>query len=498
MIKDDDNNPSPVKVICVLKKNAKLVKTALEEANLLNKNYRMVPSQEWPDCIAVPVLHHGIPVENGDDRQQQLSWTKWIEHESEQICPYSTSVLGNFGQLQQQQQQQQQKASADATSNSGGGDAAAVAQQPMTPSQQAIYDTIRNMSTNHPDHNNDILILQKIQELHPSVCPKKLEVFGDDRTLVIPSTAFQGSSNEFFFFDSLIRLFPSTNDDNKTNLDHHTVMDFFWKRLAAIHKSQRIVRKGTVNPNSKIRESGHRLVWPVSGIPETTGIGYYTLPAILHGNASHVYACEWNEYAIHALRYNIQDNRIDKDRVTVLVGDSRISVQQQIIDHNHGGVDRVSLGLLPSSEGGWRTAVRAIKDTGGSWLHIHANVPIKEVDQWTLWTCFQLLQLVQEEKKKKKTKSNWIVVCNHVEKVKSFAPTVAHYVADVYIADQQDDSALTVQYKQQMMMMNDNDVGSDMAGAIINGSFVPCPTKNIETPSCALSPNGVLSQEWMR
>jgi tRNA G37 N-methylase Trm5 len=38
-----------------------------------------------------------------------------------------------------------------------------------------------------------------------------------------------------------------------------------------------------------------------------------------------------------------------------------------------GTADRVSLGLIPSSEAGWPLAVRALKPTGG-WLHVHANV----------------------------------------------------------------------------------------------------------------------------
>ena len=47
----------------------------------------------------------------------------------------------------------------------------------------------------------------------------------------------------------------------------------------------------------------------------------------------------------------------------------------------HGKFDRVSLGLLPSSEGGWRYAVRALSDCGG-WLHVHGNVPVAEMHSW--------------------------------------------------------------------------------------------------------------------
>ena len=52
------------------------------------------------------------------------------------------------------------------------------------------------------------------------------------------------------------------------------------------------------------------------------GIGYYTLPALIHGKARHVYACEWNEHAANALKYNLAANGVE-DRATVLVGDCR-------------------------------------------------------------------------------------------------------------------------------------------------------------------------------
>lgn len=94
------------------------------------------------------------------------------------------------------------------------------------------------------------------------------------------------------------------------------------------------------------------------------GIGYFTLPALVHGEAEYVYACEWNPEAAKALRFNLSDNGVE-ERATVLEGDCRVQAR------NHSLVDmfdRVSLGLLPSSEGGWWTAVQAIRRSTGGWL----------------------------------------------------------------------------------------------------------------------------------
>ena len=39
-----------------------------------------------------------------------------------------------------------------------------------------------------------------------------------------------------------------------------------------------------------------------------------------------------------------------------------------------GVADRVNLGLVPSSEGGWPVACRALKNSTGGWMHVHGNV----------------------------------------------------------------------------------------------------------------------------
>ena len=94
------------------------------------------------------------------------------------------------------------------------------------------------------------------------------------------------------------------------------------------------------------------------------GIGYFTLPALVHGQAEYVYACEWNPEAVKALRFNLSDNDLE-ERATVLEGDCRVQIRN---NHLMNMFDRVSLGLLPSSEGGWWTAVQALRRSTGGWL----------------------------------------------------------------------------------------------------------------------------------
>lgn len=95
------------------------------------------------------------------------------------------------------------------------------------------------------------------------------------------------------------------------------------------------------------------------------GIGYYSLPILANGLAKHVYCFDWNPTAIYALKRNIGINGIDGSRCSVIEGDNRITTNEY-----RNIADRVILGLLPSSFGGFEAALRVLKGNGGI-LHIH-------------------------------------------------------------------------------------------------------------------------------
>ena len=213
------------------------------------------------------------------------------------------------------------------------------------------------------------------------------------------------------------------------------------------------------------------------------GIGYYTLPALVHGNAYHVTACEWNPHALYALRYNLKANGV-ADRATVLEGDCRVSLRNFLDSNEHADeckqFDRVSLGLLPSSEGGWEIAVACLNRNSGGWLHIHGNVPTAERLHWAHWVC-QSLKCLTETKQYSK---EWLVVCTHVEKVKSFAPMVDHVVADVFLGS-----------SKTFTICRNNFVCSGVVDS--SGDFISTQLEKVSPPSCALSKDGVLHQKWL-
>ncbi|XP_071510394.1 tRNA wybutosine-synthesizing protein 2 homolog [Diadema antillarum] len=105
------------------------------------------------------------------------------------------------------------------------------------------------------------------------------------------------------------------------------------------------------------------------------GIGYFTLPYLVHGKADFVYACEWNPHAVTALSRNLKLNGVAA-RCQVLEGDNRKVCPR-------GVADRVNLGLIPSSEEGWPVACAALKPMSGGMLHIHGNVTSHPQNKWS-------------------------------------------------------------------------------------------------------------------
>ena len=119
--------------------------------------------------------------------------------------------------------------------------------------------------------------------------------------------------------------------------------------------------------NRAERERVGRLVRPGEAVADLfAGIGYFTLPAAVHGRAGRVVACEANPVSFSYLQENVRTNRVG-DRVTPVLGPNEAA------DLPLGAFDRVLLGLLPSAVGWTPRAIGLVRPTGG-WLHVHVVV----------------------------------------------------------------------------------------------------------------------------
>jgi tRNA wybutosine-synthesizing protein 3 len=168
------------------------------------------------------------------------------------------------------------------------------------------------------------------------------------------------------------------------------------------------------------------------------GLGYFTLPVLIHAGAKKVFACDWNPTATSCLRANLLANGVENDRCTIFEGDNRLMTlpERKLVN----SADRVFLGLIPSSQNSWTTALKLLRPSGG-WLHIHATKGDEEYEKWAFTELPEKLkELVRQPNQDdnennffEEAKKSWIFTTRHLERVKSYAPKVWHLVADVFV-----------------------------------------------------------------
>ncbi|KAJ1965801.1 S-adenosylmethionine-dependent methyltransferase [Dispira parvispora] len=203
---------------------------------------------------------------------------------------------------------------------------------------------------------------------------------------------------------------------------------------------------GNISEKVRVATSSHYRAAGATVVDLYAGVGYFTFPYLIHAGATVVHACELNPWSVEGLCRGAVTNSIpyrirrvshktggevipgqhpenDTSRLYIYQGDNQDAVP--FFEHQ---ADHVNLGLLPSSEAGWPLAVRALRPEGG-YLHVHTNQPVGELTAWLEHLRTSLTVLLQ--KYHPRVGSKWQVEVVHVENVKSYAPKINHYVADV-------------------------------------------------------------------
>ena len=299
-----------------------------------------------------------------------------------------------------------------------------------TPAQELVTNSEKLLL------RNSIILTQEMA----GCLPTKWELLGD--LALVPSDTL--NSEEWHIIRS----------------DNETLYQEVWREIAASLRVSRIARQSEI-ANDKLRSSQVKMIIGDSGEVEFTdngvkfwldvtkvmfssgnvterhrigdidmsgeivvdafsGIGYYTLPMLVRSNAKHVYACELNPNSIDALTKGAKLNAVS-DRLTIIEGDNQITLQS-LTDI----ADRVHLGILPSSENTWSLAIDCLKQSGG-FIHIHMNVPEKEIDSFVEYCLKQLKHYAAR-------RDFNTIQLQHVEKVKWYAPRIRHIVIDVSIS----------------------------------------------------------------
>ena len=140
------------------------------------------------------------------------------------------------------------------------------------------------------------------------------------------------------------------------------------------------------------------------------GIGYFTLPLAKFSGARRVFACEKNPDSYRFLVRNVRDNDVS-DVVIPILGDNRDLL-------GRGFADRILMGYVQTTSDFLPAALRMIKPDGI--IHYHDTFYVHEY--------------------RERIESIFDESCGEggyevlgIREVKSFAPAVSHYVADVRI-----------------------------------------------------------------
>lgn len=140
------------------------------------------------------------------------------------------------------------------------------------------------------------------------------------------------------------------------------------------------------------------------------GIGYFTLPIAKFTGASKVIACEKNPESYHYLVRNIERNDV-QDTVVPILGDNRDIPGK-------GFADRILMGYVQRTSEFLPKALEMIKP--GGMIHYHDTFYVHEYEERVNAVFSNELGDSGFEIEK-------------IREVKSFAPAVSHYVADVRI-----------------------------------------------------------------
>lgn len=147
------------------------------------------------------------------------------------------------------------------------------------------------------------------------------------------------------------------------------------------------------------------------------GIGYYSLPILVHSEVEHVHCCEWNNDAVESLEWGIERNNVSS-LCTVHRGDNREASK------SIGKVaNRVIMGLLPTSERSFEAAMEVLSDSGGV-VHIHGLSRPDEYSEWAKEVMTGICNYREGSRARKIA----------VNRIKSYAPRWDHVVLDVEIS----------------------------------------------------------------
>ncbi|KAL9104543.1 MAG: hypothetical protein Q9163_000516 [Psora crenata] len=179
------------------------------------------------------------------------------------------------------------------------------------------------------------------------------------------------------------------------------------------------------------------------------GIGYFAFSYAKAG-VGNVLCWEINPWSAEGLRRGVRGNGWNV--TTIGKGDEakegEIKKTRMIMfqENNEHAVERVAAircwippvrhvncGLLPDCRGSWKTALQVLDPLQGGWIHAHENIAKKDIGTRTQ-KIVSIFDDIIRDLYGPVPGMKPDVSCEHVEQVKSYAPSVMHCVLDIAIA----------------------------------------------------------------
>jgi len=180
-----------------------------------------------------------------------------------------------------------------------------------------------------------------------------------------------------------------------------------------------------------------------SAVDLYAGIGYFAFSYAKAG-VGRVLCWEINGWSVEGLRRGAEGNgwgvQILKGDDVGVDGEERLVVFQESNERAVGRIDgmrdrippvrHVNCGFLPSSKGSWETAVQVLDPVHGGWIHAHENIAVKDIESRKKQIVDIFTALAENNHGRHPRRK---VHCEHLERVKDYAPGVVHCVLDISI-----------------------------------------------------------------
>lgn len=228
-----------------------------------------------------------------------------------------------------------------------------------------------------------------------------------------------------------------------------------WQVWAPLHT---MFSQGNIKEKARIKELAGR---SFDGPPELftavdlyAGIGYFAFSYCSSDLCDRVLCWELNPWSVEGLKRGAAKNKFSVTQVPCEEASDQLddllrAASSDLVifnEDNANALERIELirpyltpvrhincGLLPTSRESWRTAVQALAPDYG-WIHLHENLAEDGMDGLVKEITKQVEVIAAEVAGYRESDAQ--VDLEHVEKVKTYAPSIWHCVLDYRISQQ--------------------------------------------------------------